>query len=145
MKLFISQKGIEQGHILGHILLMDAQYWDKTQMLTRHSSKLWWLDAESSTQERSLTLPLSLLGMHTTSVRAHWEMNAECYFCFLPFFHKSKNLGIPGWLSSLVPAFGPGHDPGVPGLSPTSGSLRGACSSLCLCDLSLFLSQIIFF
>ena len=27
--------------------------------------------------------------------------------------------GIPGWLSGLATALGPGHDPGVPGLSPT--------------------------
>ena len=45
---------------------------------------------------------------------------------------------IPGWLSGLAPAFGPGRDPGVLGLSPTSDSLHGACSSLCLC-LSLSL------
>ena len=32
--------------------------------------------------------------------------------------------GIPGWLSGLVPAFCPGHDPGNPGLSPTSQSRR---------------------
>ena len=44
--------------------------------------------------------------------------------------------GIPGWLSGLVPAFGPGHDSGVPGSSPISGSLHGACFSLCL-SLSL--------
>ena len=32
---------------------------------------------------------------------------------------------IPGWLSGLAPAFGPGCDPGVrvPGSSPASGSL----------------------
>uniref|UniRef100_A0A8C0KYA1 ARF guanine nucleotide exchange factor 1 n=1 Tax=Canis lupus dingo TaxID=286419 RepID=A0A8C0KYA1_CANLU len=30
-------------------------------------------------------------------------------------------------------AFSPGHDPRVPGSSPTSGSLNGACFSLCLC------------
>ena len=35
-------------------------------------------------------------------------------------------MGIPGWLSGLAPAFGPGW-------SPTSGSLHGACFSLCLC------------
>ena len=28
-------------------------------------------------------------------------------------------MGIPGWLSGLVPAFGPGRDPGDPGSSPT--------------------------
>ena len=37
---------------------------------------------------------------------------------------------------------GPGHDPGVPGLSPPSGSLHGACFSLCLClCLSLSLCE----
>ena len=49
-----------------------------------------------------------------------------------------QRQGDPGWLSGLVPAFGSGHDPGVPGSSPTSGSLHGACFSLCLC-LCLFL------
>ena len=29
-----------------------------------------------------------------------------------------ESLGIPGWLSGLAPAFGPGRDPGVPGSSP---------------------------
>ena len=47
-------------------------------------------------------------------------------------------MGIPGWLSGLAPAFGSGRDPGDPGSSPTSSSLRGACFSLCLC-LCLFL------
>ena len=48
--------------------------------------------------------------------------------------------GIPGWLSGLAPAFGPGRDPGVPGLSPTTGSLHGTCFSFCLClCFSLFL------
>ena len=46
---------------------------------------------------------------------------------------KKQPTGQPGWLSGLVPPFRPGHDPGVPGLSPTSGSLHGACFSLCLC------------
>ena len=49
--------------------------------------------------------------------------------------------GIPGWLSSLVPAFGPGHDPGVQGSSSTSDSCMesaspstcvSACLSLCV-------------
>ena len=37
---------------------------------------------------------------------------------------KIKDWGIPGWLSSLMPAFAPGRGPGVLGLSPTSGSLH---------------------
>ena len=31
-------------------------------------------------------------------------------------------MGIPGWLSGLVPAFGPGRDPGVLGSSPALDS-----------------------
>ena len=57
---------------------------------------------------------------------------------------KNKREGQPRWLSSLAPAFGPGHDSGVPGSSPTSGSLHGACFSLCLClclSLSLWVSH----
>ena len=41
-------------------------------------------------------------------------------------------------------AFGSGRDPGVPGWSPMSGSLHGACFSLCLClclSLSLCVSH----
>ena len=33
-----------------------------------------------------------------------------------------KEAGIPGWRSGLVPAFGPGRDPGDSGSNPTSGS-----------------------
>ena len=46
---------------------------------------------------------------------------------------KTTGQGIPGWLSGFAPAFGPGRDPGVQGWSPASGSLHGACFSLCLC------------
>ena len=50
--------------------------------------------------------------------------------------------GIPGWHRGLVPAFGPGCDPGDPGSNPTSGSRcmetasPSACvsASLSLCD-----------
>ena len=53
---------------------------------------------------------------------------------------KSSRCGAPGWLSGCASAFGSGYDPGpgVPGSSPASGSLHGACFSLCLC-LSLSL------
>ena len=37
---------------------------------------------------------------------------------------------VAQWFST---AFSLGHDPGDWGLSPTSGSLHGACFSLCLC------------
>ena len=56
---------------------------------------------------------------------------------------KRAPWGSPGWLRGLAPAFGPGCDPGVPGSSPASGSLRGAYFSLCLClCLSLRLPRI---
>ena len=51
--------------------------------------------------------------------------------------------GIPGWRSGLVPAFGPGRDPGDPGSNPTSGSRcmepasPSACVSACLILLCL--------
>ena len=32
--------------------------------------------------------------------------------------YKMLLKGIPGWLSSLAPAFGPGRDPGVPDQVP---------------------------
>ena len=47
-------------------------------------------------------------------------------------YKKEIISGIPGWLSGLAPAFGAGCDLGVPGLSPTLGSLHGACLCLCL-------------
>ena len=55
---------------------------------------------------------------------------------------KKKKRGMPGWLSGWASAFGSGHDPRVPRLSPTPGSLCGTCFSLCLClCLSLFISH----
>ena len=35
---------------------------------------------------------------------------------------ERKEAGIPGWHSSLAPAFGPWRHPGDRGLNPTSGS-----------------------
>ncbi|CAD7685708.1 unnamed protein product [Nyctereutes procyonoides] len=58
-----------------------------------------------------------------------------------------KNILTGGWAARVAQwfsaAFSPGHDPGDLGSSPTSGSLRGVCFSLCLClclSLSLCLS-----
>ena len=45
---------------------------------------------------------------------------------------KKSFVGTPWWLSGWS-AFGSGCHPGVLGLSPASGSLQGACFSLCLC------------
>ena len=57
---------------------------------------------------------------------------------------NDENPGIPGWRSGIVPAFGPGRNPGEPGLNPTSGSqcmepvspsaYASASLSLSLCD-----------
>ena len=66
------------------------------------------------------------------------EGEATFHFAFLKsecrFHFKILFIGIPGWLSSLAPAFAQGliletrdHT------YPTSGSLNGACFSLCLC------------
>ena len=63
------------------------------------------------------------------------------YFCFQRWSKnnhiKVKIMGIPGWLSDSAPAFGLGRDPGVLGSSPVSGSLHGACFSLCCVSASL--------
>ena len=51
---------------------------------------------------------------------------------------KEKNLGIPGWLSGLAPASGPGHDPGVP---PQAPCMKSASPSACVfAPLSVCLS-----
>ena len=62
-----------------------------------------------------------------------------------PFHHvltqKYSVAGIPGWHSGLVPAFGPGCDPGDLGSSPMSGSrcMEPASPSACV-SASLSLS-----
>ena len=45
---------------------------------------------------------------------------------------ETHSWGISGWLSGLVPAFGPGRGLGVLGSSPTLGSLQKACFSASL-------------
>ena len=62
-------------------------------------------------------------------------------FNFLKKMSNCFPAGIPGWFSGLAPAFGPGHDPGVLGRSPASGSLHGACFSLCCVSASLSVSH----
>ena len=42
---------------------------------------------------------------------------------------KIQLTGIPGWLSGLAPAFSPGCDPGVLGLSFALGLQWGVCFS----------------
>ena len=68
-----------------------------------------------------------------------WESACVCLDTLLlrslpknPGIKTQSFAGIPGWLSGLAPAFGPGRDPGVPGSSPTLGSLHGgAAPALC--------------
>ena len=59
---------------------------------------------------------------------------------------EMQNLGDPWVAQRFSATFSPGHDPGGLGSSPTSGSLHGACFSLCLClcfslSLSLYVSH----
>ena len=67
------------------------------------------------------------------------------FFIHQPSFDLLKVtelLGVPGWLSGWVSAFGSGYDPRILGWSPTLGSLQGSCFSLCLClHLSLCVSH----
>ena len=51
----------------------------------------------------------------------------------LPRRQKVIVSGQLGGLGGGASASGPGRDPGVPGSSSASGSLHGACISLCLC------------
>ena len=70
-------------------------------------------------------------------------MFAEILFLIAKLLKQFKHLSIgerirrgggdPRVAQRFSAAFGPGHDPGVPGPSTTSGSLHGACFSLCLC------------
>ena len=67
-------------------------------------------------------------------------------------FFLMQSTGTPGWLHGGTSAFGSGRDPGVPGSSPTSGSLfsRESAPSALACAVSLtiylylFLSNKIF-
>ena len=98
------------------------------------SCELWWFSG-GLTQKCFYPI-LSYTFSHGTQYLIYcpippWShtLCSHCMFCVL----DKRMTGIPGWLSGLVPAFGPGHDPGVPGSSPASGSLHGACFCLCLC------------
>ena len=74
-----------------------------------------------------------------------WRVSSRrCDYCLLaqdlarllldqnpPF--RDAEPEAPGWLSGWMSAFSPGHDPGVRGSSPTSGSLwEGASPSACV-------------
>ena len=61
-----------------------------------------------------------------------WAFN----LCFSFSLKKIMCGRMPGWLRGWVYAFSSGHDPGVPGLSPTLGSLHRVCFSLFLVSLA---------
>ena len=61
------------------------------------------------------------------NITTEWSGNDTTRYLLKEY--KNINSRIPVWLSSLAPAFSPGHDPGVPGSSPALGSLHGACFS----------------
>ena len=52
----------------------------------------------------------------------------------IDLINEKYKAGIPGWRSGLAPAFGPGRDPGDPGLNPMSGSrcMEPAFPSACV-------------
>ena len=59
----------------------------------------------------------------------------------LDFLVEDKGpTGIPGWLSSLVPAFGPGRGPGVPESSGAPGMEPASPSSCVFASLYICLS-----
>ena len=71
---------------------------------------------------------------------------AVIWKCFFRLFHSplvifhtddlkfiKRTSGTARVVQQFSTAFSAGRDPGVPGSSPTSGSLHGACFSLCLC------------
>ena len=64
-------------------------------------------------------------------VQRYFEITFLCLQHRL-FYSKHFVLGAAGWLSDWASAFCSGHDSTVPGSSPTSGSLHGACFSLYL-------------
>ena len=64
------------------------------------------------------------------SVRKLQTALSRQHRCKSPQENFIKSRGIPGRLSDLAPAFGPGRGPGVSGSSPSSGALHGACFSL---------------
>ena len=55
-------------------------------------------------------------------------------YVFFGTFMSTPEIFWAAWVAQGFSAvFNPGRDPGDPGLSPMSGSLHGACISLCLC------------
>ena len=109
-----------------------------TQMLTFVSLTTHGVWSEVYEEGAVWRTPDTHLGYSTAKMLIAWFGHLFIAFMVILLFQITF-LGIPGWLSGLAPAFDAGPDPGVPGSSPTLGSLHGACFSLCLC-LCLYLS-----
>ena len=87
--------------------------------------------------QKNETRPLSFT-IHKDKLKMDERSNCETRV-----HQNPRGDGIPGWRSGLAPAFGPGRDPGDPGLNPMSGSrcIEPASPSLCVsASLSLSLS-----
>ena len=61
------------------------------------------------------------------------EKDYQCKILYSANLSFKNKGGRDAWVAQQLSALGLGHDPGVPGSSPTLGSLGGACFSLCLC------------
>ena len=92
-----------------------------------------------ATQQRSVTV---LLNIQTGVLPTPAWMHLLCPKCEVTVTSPQRStptpwVKIPGkdtWVAQwLSVCLGLRYDPGVLGLSPTSGSLQGACVSLCLC------------
>ena len=74
-----------------------------------------------------------LIKLFSTYNNAYFDINIITFYAY----KNTEVSGIPGWLSSLAPAFDPGHDPGHVGL-PAWRLLLSLLVSLPLCvSLSL--------
>ena len=93
-----------------------------------------WVSDTFNTLTQLCTDPLLLqsrVGQQTT-----WDTQVPLKYLLIKIMRLlgilfKNRVGQPWWLKFSA-AFSPGCDPGVPGLSLTSGSLHGACFSLCL-------------
>ena len=78
----------------------------------------WW---STSTQPSSVA-PMAMINVYTVFM-CHYRDGGKCLYSI--YMSEIILSGQPRWLSSLVLAFSPGHDPGDPGSSPMSGFLHG--------------------
>ena len=103
---------------------------------TKGSPSNWNLLEEGIWMRETPLLWAPILHFLSRCIFNSWEMTQGRRILCLNLMMSTKKWKEK--LGSLVAqrfsaAFGPGCDPGDPGLSPTSGSLHGACFSLCLC------------